>query len=131
MDRSGVEQADVKRLSPLNLAYVGDAVYELLAREQLVAGGSRPMSKLHTESVDIVCAAAQARAYDRLEEIATEEELDILRRGKNAHPGRVPKNSTILEYRKATAVETLFGYLYLLEKNERIRILFDSITQIL
>lgn len=125
------ERSNPGLLNPLNLAFVGDAVYEVMVRERLVSGGSVPIGRLHKRSVEIVCAAAQAQAYDYLERNITPEELSILHRGKNANIGRVAKNSTILEYRKATAVEALFGYLYLKGEKDRLRVIFDEIVQIL
>ena len=115
-------------LSPLTLAFIGDVVFELLVRKQLVAGGSMPVGRLHAQAVERVNATAQAAAYHRLEAVLTPEELAILKRGRNAHTGRTPKNATALDYRKATGVEALFGYLYLSGQQERLEQLFDTIS---
>lgn len=114
-----------KLLSPLTLAFVGDVVYELLVREKIVQVGSMPTKKLNALKVELVRASAQARVYDALESILSEEEHDILKRGRNAHTGSVPKNGSIAEYRKATGVEALFGYLYLKKETERLHQLFE------
>ena len=120
------EQAgNPKLLSPLTLAFVGDAVYELMVRERLAADGSMPANVLHHKAVKIVCAGAQAQGYLALESILTEEELCILKRGRNAHSTKVPKNSSPSDYRRATGVEALFGYLYLKGDLERLTVLFN------
>lgn len=126
-----MDKLDPMLLNPLNLAFVGDAVYEVLVREKQVSGGSVPIKKLHAGSVDMVKASAQAKAFDHLEGFLEEDERAILRRGKNANIGKPPKSSSILEYRKATAVEALFGYLYLAGRTGRIRVIFQRIDQIL
>ncbi len=119
--------ADPVLLSPLTLAFVGDVVYELMVRRQLVEGGSMPVGKLHARAVEQVNATAQAAVYHRLEPVLDPLELSILKRGRNAHTGRTPKNATAIDYRKATGVEALFGYLYLSGKTERLAELFDII----
>lgn len=120
---------DPKQLSPIALAFVGDGVFELLVRERLLARGSMPARKLHHESVKKVRAAAQARAYPVLEAALNDEERSILKRGRNAVTSRVPKSCTPEEYRKATAIEALFGYLYLKGGLERITELFSLIDE--
>lgn len=116
-------------LSPLSLAFVGDAVYELLVRERLASVGNLPANKLHQAAVRRVCAAAQSRAYQLVEERLSEEERQILRRGRNAHSSKVPKNADVADYRRATGVECLFGYLYLCGRIERVTELFEYIWQ--
>ena len=118
---------DPKQLSPLTLAFLGDAVYELLVRERLVRKGSRPSSELHRLSVTRVCCRAQALASEKLVPILTKEEAEIFRRGKNAHPGHIPRNADQQDYHLATALEALFGYLYLNGQNDRAREIFDVI----
>lgn len=105
--------ADPRQLSPVALAFIGDGVFELLVREGLLQGGSLPAHVLHRKAVKKVNAAAQAAAYEKLEAVLNEEELTILKRGRNANTSKVPKSCTPEEYRKATAIEALFGYLYL------------------
>ncbi len=116
-------------MSPLTLAFIGDAVFEVFVRENIVCLGSRPVSELHRLSVRQVCCCAQARAAEKLVGRLSEEELKIFRRGKNAHPGHVPKNADISTYRVATALEALFGYLYLCGRLERLRELFGIIGE--
>lgn len=111
---------DPKDFSPAALAFIGDGVFELLVRERLLEAGNMPAGKLHRLSVARVNAQAQARAYRELDGALNEEEQSILRRGRNANTGKVPQSCTPEEYRKATAVEALFGYLYL--KGEIVRL---------
>lgn len=112
-------------LNGLSLAFIGDAVYELLVREYLLQNGSMPIGKLHSLSVKFVKASAQAHFYDAAELVLDEAELSILHRGRNASSSHVPKGACAIEYRKATGVEALFGWLYLNGSKARIRELFD------
>jgi len=114
-------------LSPVSLAFVGDAIFELLVRERLVAKGGMPAGKLHKISVSMVRAAAQATAYQAVREAATEPELEILRRGRNVSLSRLPKSCTPDEYHKATALEALLGYLYLGRQYHRLEEVFELI----
>ena len=123
-------QTDPRLLSPLALAFVGDGVYELLVRERLLDGGTMPVGKLHQRAVAQVRAAAQSRAYQALQGRLTEEEAAILRRGRNAHGTRPPRSSDPADYRRATAVEALFGYLYLCGRLERVQELFELICRL-
>ncbi|MDN5325365.1 MAG: mini-ribonuclease [Moorella sp. (in: firmicutes)] len=100
-------------LSPLALAYVGDAVYELLVRAHLVGRGPAKPEQLHREALKYVRATAQARLVPALEEYLTSAEKDILRRGRNARPGHLPRTAAPAEYHSSTALECLLGYLYL------------------
>ena len=118
-----------KLYNPLTLAFLGDSVFELLVREQVVAAGSMSPGRLHHAAVRYVCADAQARLYDLIEPVLTEEELDILKRGRNATSVTPPKNADPAHYRKATAVEALFGYLHLCGRLERERELFACAGQ--
>jgi len=114
-------------LSPVSLAFVGDSVFELMVRERLVNRGGMPAGKLHRMSVQRVRAAAQALAYDAVLAACSEQELRILKRGRNVSLSRMPKNCTPQEYHKATAIETLFGYLYLSGEHERLEWMFEII----
>lgn len=114
------ENRDPGQLSPLTLAFVGDAVFELLVRSRLARMGSRPVSELHRLSVREVRCGAQSRAAERLLPLLNGEEADIFRRGKNARPGHVPPNADSADYHAATALESVFGYLYLCGKKERL-----------
>jgi len=100
-------------LSPLVLAYVGDAVYELLIRTRLVSRGLARVEQMHQEALKYVRATRQAKLVPKLEPHLTEKEREILRRGRNATPGHLPRTTTPAEYHLSTALECLFGYLYL------------------
>jgi len=115
------------RLSPLTLAFMGDAVYELLVRQQLTMQGSMPANALHKLAVELVRCSAQARAYRLLEDKLTEQELAVLKRGRNSSSTKCPKHADPIEYRMATGVEALFGYLFLNGEEKRIRELFRMI----
>lgn len=127
LERFLQDACDPGQLSPLTLAFLGDAVFEIFARERIVCEGNRPVSKLHQLSVRDVCCSAQAEASRLILPDLTEEETAIFRRGKNAHPGHVPKNADQAVYHEATALEALFGYLYLCGRIERLRELFKKI----
>lgn len=116
-------------LNGLSLAFIGDAVYEIMVREHLLEHGSLQVGKLHKMAVEMVRASFQADVFDFLEPILTEEENSILHRGRNATATHIPKGANAIEYRKATGVEALFGWLYLEQKTERIRELFEMILE--
>lgn len=126
MSRIENSPCDPKLLSPLALAFVGDGVYDLFVRERLVCEANRPVKKLNEEKVSIVRCSSQAKLVEKLMPILTEEELDVLKRGRNAHTQHIPKNATSADYHSATALETLLGYLYLAGRIERIRELLKS-----
>ena len=117
---------EAKQLSPLGLAYIGDGVYELMTRCRILREGNRPVQMLHRRTVSLVCAAAQSQAFLLIEGDLSEEELSIYKRGRNAdsHP---PKNADPAEYRRATGLEALFGYLYLTGQRERLEELHQRI----
>lgn len=117
-----------RQLSPLNLAFIGDCIYEILVREALVCEANRPVNELHRESVKYVSAKAQTEAYAKIKDMLTEEETAQFKRGRNAKVGNSPKSATDAEYHTATGIEALFGYLYLSGKTERIKQLFAAIT---
>lgn len=114
-------------LSPLALAFVGDGVYELLARQQLLARGSAPVGRLHSRTVELVSAAAQARAYRLVAPLLSPEEEAIYRRGRNANSTRSPRHTDPAVYRCATGMEALFGWLYLTGQVARLEQLFGVI----
>lgn len=114
-------------LSPLALAFVGDGVYELLARQQLLARGSAPVGRLHSRTVELVSAAAQARAYRQVAPLLSPEEEAIYRRGRNANSTRSPRHTDPAVYRCATGMEALFGWLYLTGQVARLEQLFQVI----
>ena len=120
-------KAKPNELSPLNLAFIGDCVYEMLVRETLVLNANRPVNDLHKESVKYVSAKAQTLAYDKIKDCLTEQETTIYKRGRNAKVGHNPKSASQGEYHIATGIEALFGYLYLTEQIQRIKELFQII----
>lgn len=111
---------DVKMLSPLVWAYVGDAVYELYIRTNLVNNSNAKPHKLHVESIKYVKASAQANNLYKIETILTDEEKDVVRRGRNVQSHHVAKNATVADYSHATAFEALIGFLYLTHQDERL-----------
>lgn len=123
------EKNDPGLLSPLALAFVGDTVFDLLVKEQLINEANRPVGKLHVLTAGRVCAGAQAKASEYIMETLSEEEQAIFRRGRNAHSNHTPKNASEAEYHAATGLETLFGWLYLKGDNGRIKELFEKISE--
>ncbi|HIW74894.1 MAG TPA: ribonuclease III [Firmicutes bacterium] len=120
MERLFPQEVDLRALSPLTLAFVGDGVYELMAREALVCRANRPNGDLHRLSVALVRAEAQSAAMDLLLPLLSEEELAVFKRGRNAHTARAGG-----DYHRATGLEALFGYLYLSGNIARCRELFS------
>ena len=114
-------EEEINQMSPLVWAYIGDCVYELFIRTHLVDTTSLKPHKLHIESIKYVKAGAQAKILQDLYEILTDEEKEIVRRGRNANSHHLPKNSNVQEYMYATALEALIGFLYLNKKYERLK----------
>jgi len=123
------DECSARSVSTAALAFVGDAVFGLLARERLCCTHSLPASKLHSSVVSVVRCEAQAKAVEQLMPILTEAEKAVFMRGRNAHSSHVPKKSAIADYRMATGLEALFGYIYLDGNIERLRELFDIVWQ--
>lgn len=124
-----MDKREAKQYSPLALAFMGDAVYEQKAREKIILSGNRSANELHRLAVKKVCAEYQAAAAERLikSEVFSEEELEIFKRGRNAGGISAPKHSTVAQYRIATGLECLFGYLFLLKEEKRIGEIFNLI----
>lgn len=121
-----------KLLNPVTLAYIGDGIYELLVRSLVVSeNGSMPAYMLHKKSVEFVCAESQSIGVDAILPLLDEDEEAIYRRGRNSTSSKVPKHADPRDYRKATGLEALFGYLYLVGRQERIGELFEVITKAL
>ena len=118
-----------RQYSPLALAFLGDSVYEVMVREQLLREANRPSKQLHEAAVAHVRAAYQADAAERIAPLLTETETDMLRRGRNASGASVPKSASPAVYRLATGFECLFGYLYLCGQTARLAELFAVIWQ--
>ena len=117
--------------SPSQLAYVGDAVYELLVRSYIIQNHDINVNKMHRLSVRFVKANAQAYFVDMLEAELSEEEKKIVKRGRNAKITSSPKHAELMDYRYATGFEALFGYLYLSNETDRLMQLFDRVVEIL
>lgn len=122
----GLKEVDMKAYSPLTLAYIGDAAYELVIRTMVGEKGNRQASQLHRLTTSYVKAQAQAAMIEALEPELTEEELAIYKRGRNAKSYTSAKNASILDYRKATGLEALIGYLYLSGREERVLFLIKE-----
>ena len=120
---------DAKSYSPQALAFIGDAVYTLLSREYTLCMGNCPAGKLHSRSVEQVRCEAQAAGLEVIVPLLNETEADICRRGRNTHTAHTPKNSTSADYHAATALEALFGWLYVNGENERLKELYKVITE--
>lgn len=112
---------EVNLLSPLTWAYVGDCVYELYIRTNLINKTNLKPHKLHIETIKFVKAKSQAELLEEIYDRLTEEEKDIVRRGRNAQSHHLPKNSNVQEYKYATAYEALIGYLYLTKEFKRLK----------
>ena len=117
---------NVKEVSAEALAYLGDSVIELKVRELLVNQGIGSSGALNRESLSFVKATAQAKAMHKILPLLTEEETAAYKRGRNLSSGNVPKSATMSEYRAATGMEALFGYLHLLGDRDRIDLLFKA-----
>lgn len=115
-----LERKNARLISPLTLAYVGDTVYDLYVRTRLVLTSDATAHNLHVMATKTVCAKAQANAAHRIMELLTEDELYIFKRGRNSHMGTVPKHAEMADYRAATGLEALIGYLYLSGQDERL-----------
>lgn len=115
---------DLHGISPLTLAFVGDGVYGLMVREWLACEANRPIGELHTRSVKLVCAEAQAAAVGRLLPLLSDEETAVFKRGRNAHTSRSGN-----DYHYATGLEALFGYLYLSGQTDRLQELFAFVME--
>ena len=126
----GYPVEDPRQIPALNLAYVGDTVYDLYVRAYLINTHPETVHNLHLLSARMVCAQGQARAFFALEPLLTEEELAIYRRGRNAHSGTVPKNANVMDYRVATGLETLLGHLWVLGREERVDELMAVAVQV-
>ena len=116
------------QLSPLTLAFLGDAVFELLVRERLVKKANRQSKKLHAESIKLVNAVSQSAAVEKILPLLTEDEAAVYRRGKNAKVEHIPKGATVMQYNMATGLEALFGWLYLKGETSRINERFEAIV---
>ena len=113
-------QQEIRTDSPLTLAYIGDGVYELVIRTYLVEQGNCPVNQLHRRASRLVKASAQSAMIEALEPHLTQEELQVYKRGRNAHSVTMAKNASMVDYRRATGFEAVMGYLYLKEDWKRM-----------
>ena len=116
----GIEGKDIRSFSPLTLAYIGDAVYEIVIRTIIVEKGNAPVNKLHHKASSLVKAVAQKEAMEKILPLLTKEEEAIYKRGRNAKSYTSAKNASVIDYRIATGFEALMGFLYLMGRNERM-----------
>ena len=121
---------DIRAISSIGLAHLGDAVYELLVRAYLCSHGKATGKGLHRAAVELVKAPAQAKRADINLPLLTDEELAVFKRGRNAHVNTIPHNASRSDYLKATALECLLGYLYLQGATQRINELFDVMMEV-
>ena len=112
---------DVKMMSPLTWAYIGDCVYELYVRQELINKTNLKPHKLHIEAINYVKASKQAQILKGIMDKLTEEEQDVVRRGRNSENHHLPKNASVEDYMYSTAFEALIGYLYLSRQDERLK----------
>ncbi len=119
-------EAEALLLSPIRLAYLGDAVYDLYVRTSLVLAGGKAQA-MHREAISLVNAGAQARALSRVAAMLSETESDVVRRGRNAHAHHgVPKRADPADYAQATGLEALLGFLYLTGRTDRLQTIFTA-----
>jgi len=128
-DYFSIKMDDLKSISSLGLAHLGDGVFELLVRTWLCAHGKSTSKGLHAASIKHVSAQAQAKAADKILPFLDDEEKDVYKRGRNARVNSIPGSASPAEYHSATGLEALFGYLYLKGKKSRINELFVIIME--
>ena len=115
-----LENTDIRTYSPLTLAYIGDAIYELVIRTILVEKGNTQVNKLHQRASKLVKASAQSAIIEKLKPYLTDEEMGVFKSGRNAKSFTMAKNASMSDYRRATGFEALMGYLYLTEQWDRM-----------
>jgi ribonuclease-3 family protein len=114
------KEVDVRAYSPLTLAYIGDAVYDMVIRTVIVERANKAANELHKKTVKYVQAGTQAAMIMALQDVLTEDELAVFKRGRNAKSNTSAKNASITDYRKATGFEALIGFLYLMDDMDRV-----------
>ena len=124
--KENVEIKDINTYSPLTLAYIGDAIYELIIRTMVISKGDRQVGKLHKESSELVKASTQAEISKSLKDSLTEEEERVFKRGRNSKSFTTAKNASMSDYRTATGFEALMGYLYLSHQSDRMLELINT-----
>ena len=119
----------INQISTLGLAHIGDGVFELMVRSWLVCHGKATNRGLHKATVGIVAAPAQAKRAEKIQEMLTQDEREVYRRGRNTNTNSIPKAASREEYQTATALESLFGWLYLRGETERLNELFNAMME--
>lgn len=125
-----LSEEEVFRMDALTLAYIGDACWSFFIRRALIHTGIYTVQILHSLAADMVSARMQCRILFSIQDLLSERELKVCRRGRNTHSA-VPKSATVEEYRESTAFESLLGYLYLAGQEERLHFLMDRSLQFL
>ena len=121
------DEEEINMLSPLTWAYIGDCVYELYVRQELVNKTNLKPHNLHMEAIKYVKASKQAEILNEIMDVLTDKEKDIVRRGRNAENHHLPKNASVQDYMYSTAFEALVGYLYLTKQDKRLKEIFNII----
>lgn len=128
-----MKEVDIREYSPLTLAYIGDSIYDLVIKTLVINEGNQQVHKLHAKTSELVQASAQSKMMRTLQELLTEEEHVIYKRGRNAKSVSPAKNQTLTDYRRATGFEALMGYLYLKKDMKRlinlVKIGLDSLEE--
>lgn len=124
-----MEAAQARQLNPVNLAFVGDCVFDLYVRSMLVRDVNSNSHRLHVNAVRFVSAHGQAQCFERIKHMLNEEEMYIFKRGRNANPATIPKNAELSEYRTATGLEAMLGYLFLTGQTERTAHIMKAILE--
>ena len=127
--RMHMEKREIDAISNLGLAHIGDGVFELLVRSWLCGHGGKTVGKLHSDTIKLVKAGAQAKFADAMLPHLSDEEKALYRRGKNSHVHQVPKSSSPAEYAKATGVEAMFGGMYLAGQTDRLNEIFVTVME--
>lgn len=122
---------DTREINVKTLAYIGDVVYELYIREHVIENSREQVNKLHKKTIKYVSAKAQAKVVETIQNELTDEEKDIIRRGRNAEANTVPKNTDVITYKIATGFESLIGFLYLEKREERLKYIINKSIQII
>ena len=125
-----LNKEDIKMLSPLVWAYMGDAVYEQFIRKYIIDQGVSKNGAYHRKAIKYVSANAQVRILKEIEPYLTEEELNIVKRGRNSNPHSHAKNADIVDYKWATGFEALIGFLYLNEQNDRLNEILEMCLKV-
>ena len=128
-----MEEVDIREYSPLTLAYIGDCIYDLIVKSLVIGNGNKQVNKMHKETSSLVQAATQSLMMRKLQDLLTDEERAVYKRGRNAKSVSPAKNQSVTDYRRATGFEALMGYLYLKKEYKRllelVKIGLDSLNE--